>query len=445
MRVTVHSGKLDKNGKPFSAKHNDRNFDVSKADHIDMSLSYKNEYLYLDEPANTFEEQEQMFYEKHFSDYIESKNLKAKANYQKDRMTTVENYRNSKLGSPQEVLIQFGNVNDNVDKRVLKKALNEFVEWHRQQFPNVKLLNAAIHCDEPNAATHCHVRQVWVGHRDGREFVSQTNALEELGIERPFPNKAKSRTNNASITYTNMCRSKMQEIGKSYGLQIEFEPKQASKTGLSLLDLKKRTAEEKLAETKLQEQVAGDNVKLFTNEILANVKPERKLFRKTENYVIDKQEYEALQEIGVVIRTGVDKIIKDNQHTDEQLKEIEDKQRAVEKSYNAHQLELQQLVNAELERLHKAELENIKKSQEMLERAKQKELQAEMKLQKAQQVIENLKVPEKSDDKLRQFLKIKYPTAIKEYDTQRMNAVMSKIDDKASNKSVRKNDIGLTL
>lgn len=160
MRVTVHSGKLDKNGRPFSASHNDRKFNLSKADHIDMSLSYENEYLYLDEPADTFEEQEQNFYEKHFSDYIESKNLKAKANYQKDRMTTVEKYRKSRLGCPQETILQIGNVNEHVDKRVLKKALNEFWEWHRKQFPNAKLLNAAIHCDEPEAATHCHVRQV---------------------------------------------------------------------------------------------------------------------------------------------------------------------------------------------------------------------------------------------------------------------------------------------
>ena len=34
MRLTFHNGKTHKNGKIYSTKHNDRNFDVNNAKHI---------------------------------------------------------------------------------------------------------------------------------------------------------------------------------------------------------------------------------------------------------------------------------------------------------------------------------------------------------------------------------------------------------------------------
>ena len=80
MRATTHNGRANKNG-AYRASHNDRKFDLDKAEHIDQDKTKKNLYWhYLQtEPGIDFTEAERRFYESHFSAGLQAKN----ASYQK--------------------------------------------------------------------------------------------------------------------------------------------------------------------------------------------------------------------------------------------------------------------------------------------------------------------------------------------------------------------------
>ena len=63
----------------FTTKHNDRNFDVTHAEHIDPAKTHENIYwdwlngMRTDERRTdvpSFEEVERIFYERHYSDYV---------------------------------------------------------------------------------------------------------------------------------------------------------------------------------------------------------------------------------------------------------------------------------------------------------------------------------------------------------------------------------------
>lgn len=332
-RTTFHNGRTNKNGKVYSVKHSDRNFDLSTSDHIDKNLISDNYYMFLQKMGDvtTFEEQELKFYEKHFSDFLSEKNAKALKNYDYKRVMTVEQYKTSKNTAPEETIIQLGTVKDKdeVSKQVMKEAIEEFIEWHNKQFPNAVLLNAAIHSDEPNAATHCHLRKVWLGHKDGKEVVNQTKALEEMGIERPNPNKPVGRYNNAKITYSNMCREKVQEIFMNKGFEVELQPQQASKSGLDLMDFKMRSKQEELQRLENELQAKAETLDFYINQILGKIKDERKFpFIKTENKVMNKDDYDFLINTADILSKRNDDITHRNITT--QLKEAEIKKKSQE-------------------------------------------------------------------------------------------------------------------
>lgn len=77
-RVTMHNGRSHRGtGMAFSARHNDRQFDVSQSDHIDPEQSRGNRYWrwnQQDTPEQSFENCEQEFYERTFADYLQAQN-----------------------------------------------------------------------------------------------------------------------------------------------------------------------------------------------------------------------------------------------------------------------------------------------------------------------------------------------------------------------------------
>ena len=54
MRITNHNGRAGKHG-VYSAKHNDRKFDMDKAEHIDQDRTSLNRYWQRDQEASSFE------------------------------------------------------------------------------------------------------------------------------------------------------------------------------------------------------------------------------------------------------------------------------------------------------------------------------------------------------------------------------------------------------
>lgn len=81
MRASGHNGRTSRRGAPFKANHNDRQFDVGKAEHIDPNKTKDNVVLKMYAPTNdtrTLEEYERDFYEKVFEEGQQAKNERYK-------------------------------------------------------------------------------------------------------------------------------------------------------------------------------------------------------------------------------------------------------------------------------------------------------------------------------------------------------------------------------
>ena len=263
-RANGHRSRKGTNGKPTTARHNDRDFDVSKAAHIDESLLQENEYWKLIDlqrafpdaaipQTATFDEYEHQIYEIFFGKALEVRNEKQIAAWHKNRVQTMEQFRRNAKMCPEESIWTIGNRDNRIEPEVLKECFLEFLEWHKQTFPNVLLLDAALHRDEPDAAPHFHLRQVWfhqTADADGNTYleVHQGEALKAMGIERPEPDKKESRYNNAKVTYTAVLHEKWLDIAEAHGIEVERTPQEKEKSGLPLLKFKAQTLEKKIDE-----------------------------------------------------------------------------------------------------------------------------------------------------------------------------------------------------
>lgn len=268
MRTTSHSGRFNRQtGEVFPASHNDRNFDLGNAEHINADLTQFNRY-YSDEPQISFQELEKKYYAEHFQKALETKNERCRANRHPERCKGIEDLLKSRRTCPEEVIYQVGTQKQTIKPELLDEICRKQLTWEQEQFPQVKILDAALHVDE--ATPHMHVRKVWEAQGADGKIVSQSQALEQMGIERPDMSKAKSRYNNAKMTYTHACREHFQDLCKEYGLDIETEPKEASKSGLALKEYQRRQEEEKLKAAEKQLESVNEEIG-FQDMYLLNV------------------------------------------------------------------------------------------------------------------------------------------------------------------------------
>ena len=254
MRCNSHNSRKGTNGKVIGSKHNDRDFNLDSqyASHIDKTKSGNNLYIYYQEIEEknvkemTFDEYEEQVYKKNFCEFLAVKNCKAKDCRHPDRMQTMEQLRQAFKTCPEESIFTVGNMNEQIPADTLISIFDKFIEWHKATFPNCMLLDAAVHVDEANP--HIHWRKIWTAHEGKMLIINQNKALAEMGVDVPFPDKEKGRYNNAKITYTNQCHAKQIELARSYGYEIEVEPKQKSQQGKTLLQVKCDTLEKQIAE-----------------------------------------------------------------------------------------------------------------------------------------------------------------------------------------------------
>lgn len=254
MRVTNHNGRKGKDG-AYSAKHNDRNFDTKNARHIDAEKTKYNWNWKIIKSAKSNDECERLFYEKHFGKMLEERNQRYIEQRHTERCQTIDQYRQNEKFCPEETILQIGNKDSHIDPETLKEISLKLMLYESQKYPQVKYLDMDLHVDE-EGAPHMHARKVWIAHdKYGNETISQNKALQEMGVERPDPGKDQSRYNNPKMTYTADIRNKFIEICKEHGIEIEKEPLEKSKTGLTLEQYKTQQEQEK-AELLRKEQKA---------------------------------------------------------------------------------------------------------------------------------------------------------------------------------------------
>lgn len=262
MRVTVHNGRTNVNGQAYSVRHNDRRFEPDA--HIDQTRTHENIYIHRysrQHPEWSFEDVERVFYERTFTTMLDARNERYEAQRHPERVQTMNEYRHNKKTCPEEILLYVGKKGDTINKRQLLNICADYVAWINRTFKNVQFLDAALHMDEAGAP-HMHVRYVWTAKdRYGMQQVSQSSALKEMGIERPDRNRAVSRYNNAKITFTKACREQFISICKCYGIEVETDPREPGRSGMTLLDYKAAQAREFVNEVDTYAKTVSDNAR----------------------------------------------------------------------------------------------------------------------------------------------------------------------------------------
>jgi hypothetical protein len=245
MRATIHNGRTGKDG-AYNTKHNDRQFDIRNAEHIDPERVKNNRYWnWTGNPKMSFEDAEAAFYEQHIKQHLDAQNARYRAQRHAERAKTMDEYRKSPQTCPEEVILQIGKMGDTIPADMMARIIQEQINWEQQQFPGVKVLDVALHMDE-QGAPHIHERRAWVyTDRDGKLAISQNKSLEQMGVELPNPNKPRSRFNNRKMTFSRMCREHLLQICREHGLEIEEIPQEKSLSGRTLEDYKAGEAEKR--------------------------------------------------------------------------------------------------------------------------------------------------------------------------------------------------------
>lgn len=178
MRMTVHNGRAGKNG-VYSPKHNDRQFDISSAEHIDPERMPGNVYWNWTGKNISFEDAEKEFYELHCREHLDAVNQRHREQRHPERVRDMDAYRTARQTCPEETLLMIGNKDEHLPPKTLRAICEELRGWEEKQIPGLKVLDMALHVDE-EGAPHIHMRRAWI-YRDENnvESIAQSKALQQ--------------------------------------------------------------------------------------------------------------------------------------------------------------------------------------------------------------------------------------------------------------------------
>ena len=312
-RQTNHNGRVNaKTGKAYSRKHNDRQYDITKAENINESMVIKNIILHYDkdnvphvidntdENRTSIDEHEHTIYQELFGESLSAQHRRNEAARHPERNKSIDDLLDSKNTCPEETIFQIGSVDDGFpDSSILMEIFEDYQREVIARFGhNIHFLDAALHLDE--AVPHIHVRKVWAyDGKDGLD-ISQNKALEEMGFERPEPDKAPNKWNNAKITFSEWERDIKLKLCQKYGLDIELVPKVPGKTSMTKeeaiavkLQAKNHEAEEKLNAT--EKKLAKVSAELVTEEMKNKEISDTNIFGRPRKIEVTAQEYRSWQ------------------------------------------------------------------------------------------------------------------------------------------------------
>lgn len=268
MRATIHNGRSGKNG-TYNPRHNDRNFDIGNAEHIDPERVNLNHYWnYLEDNSLTLEQAERAFYEEHCSKHLDAVNQRYREQRHPERVRSMDEYRTARQSCPEETILMLGNKSDYIPPHILQRICNEFKAWEEATFPGLHVIDMALHMDE-EGAPHIHERKAWLyTDKNGFEAVGQDKALQRAGIEPPHPEQPRTRYNNRKQTASKMMREKFFEICRTHGLgfMLETTPREKSKSGRELEDYKAGKAEERAQAAEMRARYAEQRARQMEQE-----------------------------------------------------------------------------------------------------------------------------------------------------------------------------------
>ena len=249
MKVTSSNARVDSAG-----RHNDRNFDLRAAAHIDKEMSSGNQYYtYNGDTEHTFYQIETEYYKEHFSEHIKKQNKKNKEQGHAGRNQTIKDYYTNKRTRPEDKILQIGDKNRHATAEELWDCALEYKDRFNTIYgEHCQILDMALHVDE--ATPHVHIRRVWITEdENGDPYVAQGKALDALGIMPPDPSQPEGRWNNAKITFTYSDRALFEDVCIEKGLNIERDNHQKGRH-LPINQYKEKKAEEHVRELEVQQQ-----------------------------------------------------------------------------------------------------------------------------------------------------------------------------------------------
>lgn len=284
MRMTIHNARTSKLG-AFTPRHNDRNFDISHAEHIDPERTGENIYWNWTGESNiSFEDAEKLFYEQHCRTHLDAKNARYVAQRHPERVRTMDEYRRNPRTCPEETILMIGNKNEYIPAKTLQAICKDLRNWEEKQIPGLRVLNMALHVDE-QGAPHIHMRRAWI-YRDenGVELISQGKTLERAGIPLPHPDRPQGRNNNRKQIFSKQERQALYEICRGYGLEnlLEMQPRERSKSGQALTEYQARQAEERAQAAEMRTQAAERATEQARRELTA-IQEENKNLQQQNN------------------------------------------------------------------------------------------------------------------------------------------------------------------
>jgi FtsZ-binding cell division protein ZapB len=230
----MHNGR-GRNAKGFKVRHNDRDFDTSRAEHINPEPERKNRYFIVEadgtvnnHPQISFETHEKRMYNHLFSETLSKQAERHIKSGHRERIRTPDQYRTAIRTCPEETILMLGTRECHADKQAFIKAVNRWCQQMQTAYgTHWRLLDGALHFDE--STPHCHIRAVWTAEgKDGLQ-VSENQALRALGIQRPDPEQPEGKHNCPKQTFTRQSRELWIAAAREFGIEIEDIPEMPGK------------------------------------------------------------------------------------------------------------------------------------------------------------------------------------------------------------------------
>lgn len=273
------------NGSAVAREHNIRNKKVvSKESHIDMNGCHE---IWVDEPVRKA-------YERLFSSSVEKYN--ARQVRPERRITSYYNAvcRDRKKHPVYEMVIGIYGKNEDgslmcSDKQG-KAIMQKFVKEWKERNPNLELIGAYYHADEPDSQPHVHIDYVPVAHGYTKGMETQTGLVRALG-EQGFYKSGKA---TAQIQWEKRENDYLTSLCETIGLTVDH-PKIEGKMHLATKDLKLQSRIDELERVFKQKNVkcsvATQNLKELENEI----KAAQKRLESLQGRVLKQSEVNALE------------------------------------------------------------------------------------------------------------------------------------------------------
>jgi hypothetical protein len=359
MRMTIHNGRAGKNG-TYSPKHNDRNFDISSAEHIDPERMPGNVYWnWTGKKDISFEDCEKVFYEEHCRAHLDAVNQRHREQRHPERVRDMDAYRTARQTCPEETLLMIGNRDEHLPPKTLRAICEKLKDWEESTVSGLKVLDMALHVDE-EGAPHIHMRKAWI-YRDenGIESIAQSKTLQAAGIPLPHPDKPAGRHNNRKQVFSAMERQALYEICQEYGIEslLETKPRERSRSGREFEDYKAEQAEKRARAAEMRARMAEEKTRQAETS-LDKIKGATKHARnRTQRAQEQEDKNRSLQAAESEIRGRMER----EQTTARQLAEMNQKARQTLR-------EMQKQLEVLKPYLSKAEQKQLEEQQKQLER-----------------------------------------------------------------------------